>query len=419
MGKNGKRPKSYYIKCAKKHKPNDDKNTLRAHLKGFLCTCNDREKDCVRETYNLLNEYADQLYGKEDLTEIEKWDSETKKIQEGIESSPSETHTGDKDAESKQSDNKAETHTGDKDAESKQSDNKESTGDKDAESKQSDNKESKKIKNDDSDESEDENEMDIEAAIAADVTSLKQQNQKIPKLSPGSSLAPRPKRRFHQIRSGAKNCIFIGTTLEDPLELSRKIMDDIVEKQQQRTKRLIRMLPVQKTCKATKEKIEIASREVAEKYLAGTKQRYCIIYKVRNNHSLNRDEILRSICKVIEEVAPECEADLKTPEVAVNVEIIKTICCISVLPDFFSKYSRYNLEIMANKNKREEEEKSEKKTDTGDSKLSTEKENGNEEHSTEETKESAENIENESGSKNDDDDSVNEKENLSVHDKEN
>jgi len=390
MGKNGKRPKSYYIKCAKKHKPNDDKNTLRPNLKGFLCTCNDREKDCVRETYNLLNEYADQLYGKEDMTEIEKWDSETKKMQEGIESSPSETPTGDKDAESKESDNK----------------------------------ESKKIKNDDSDESEDENEMDIEAAIAADVTSLKQQNQKIPKVSPGSSVTPRPKRRFHQIRSGAKNCIFIGTTLEDPLELSRKVMDDIVEKQQQRTKRLIRMLPVQKTCKAAMEKIEIASREVAEKHLAGTKQRYCIIYKVRNNHSLNRDEILRSICKVIEEVAPECEADLKTPEVAVNVEIIKTICCISVLPDFFNKYCRYNLEIMANKNKREEEKKSEiedkgdeKNTDTGDSKLSTEKENGNGQHSTEERKESAENIE--SGSRIDDDDSVNEKENLSVHDKEN
>lgn len=36
-------------------------------LKGFLCTCNGYEKDCIRESYNLLNEYADKLYGEENV----------------------------------------------------------------------------------------------------------------------------------------------------------------------------------------------------------------------------------------------------------------------------------------------------------------------------------------------------------------
>lgn len=384
MGKNGKRPKSYYIQCAKKAKTDDGKS-LRANLKGFLCTCNDREKDCVREAYNLLNEYADQLYGKEDFTEIEKWDAEMKQKMEGLEgkiSSGSEANSGDKESESKQSD-----------------------------------KEIVANKNKDSDESEDE--MDIEAAISAEVSDLKQQNKKIPKVAPGLASTPRPKRRFHQIRSGANNCIFIGTTLEDPLELSKKIMDDILDKQQQRTRRLIRMLPVQKTCKAVKENIEKAARELAEKCLAGTKQRYCIVYKVRNNHSLNRDEILQGICKVIQDVAPGCEADLKTPEIALNVEIIKTICCISLLPDYFSKYKKYNLEALANKNKREQENKPEgeekvdkKEVEAGNENITQDIENGNGTNTPGGTKEATENTENEN-------DIVNEKENLSVEDKEN
>lgn len=62
MGKN-KRPKSYYVQLAKKQKTHH--NVLSPGLTGFLCTCNDRERECVLEAYNILNEYADQLYGKE------------------------------------------------------------------------------------------------------------------------------------------------------------------------------------------------------------------------------------------------------------------------------------------------------------------------------------------------------------------
>jgi tRNA acetyltransferase TAN1 len=33
--------------------------------KGFLVTCNFREKEAIREAYQILNEYADRLYGPE------------------------------------------------------------------------------------------------------------------------------------------------------------------------------------------------------------------------------------------------------------------------------------------------------------------------------------------------------------------
>lgn len=57
-----KRKKSNYCdyKAKQSYKPKRS-NYLEAGLKGFLCTCNFREKECVRESYNLLNEYADRF----------------------------------------------------------------------------------------------------------------------------------------------------------------------------------------------------------------------------------------------------------------------------------------------------------------------------------------------------------------------
>ncbi|XP_067671104.1 THUMP domain-containing protein 1-like [Haliotis asinina] len=61
-----KRPKSYYRKSC--HQKRQRLNNLAAGMKGFLITCNNNEKQAVRECYNILNEYADELYGPEKLT---------------------------------------------------------------------------------------------------------------------------------------------------------------------------------------------------------------------------------------------------------------------------------------------------------------------------------------------------------------
>ena len=59
-----KRKKSYYVQCS--HKKGASRlQALEPGMRGFLITCNNREKEAVREAYNLLNEYADQLYGQE------------------------------------------------------------------------------------------------------------------------------------------------------------------------------------------------------------------------------------------------------------------------------------------------------------------------------------------------------------------
>ena len=60
QNKGKKRNKAYYVASAKKRRW---ASCLDAGMKGFLVTCNNQEKQCVRESYNLLNEYADKLYG--------------------------------------------------------------------------------------------------------------------------------------------------------------------------------------------------------------------------------------------------------------------------------------------------------------------------------------------------------------------
>jgi tRNA acetyltransferase TAN1 len=56
-----KKPNFYSSQKARKKR----EFVLKPGLKGFLCTCNSREKDCIRESYNILNEYADSLYGED------------------------------------------------------------------------------------------------------------------------------------------------------------------------------------------------------------------------------------------------------------------------------------------------------------------------------------------------------------------
>ena len=57
-----KRKKSYYVQSSNK-KGVSGLHALEPGMKGFLITCNNREREAVREGYNLLNEYADQMYG--------------------------------------------------------------------------------------------------------------------------------------------------------------------------------------------------------------------------------------------------------------------------------------------------------------------------------------------------------------------
>ena len=62
-----KRSRSYYKKCM--YKKRKRWHSMEVGMQGFLVTCNKNESQAVKEMYNLFNEYADKLYGPEQVRE--------------------------------------------------------------------------------------------------------------------------------------------------------------------------------------------------------------------------------------------------------------------------------------------------------------------------------------------------------------
>lgn len=151
--------------------------------------------------------------------------------------------------------------------------------------------------------------------------------------------------------TGAKNYIFIRTTLEDPLPLSLTIMDDILKQQQKKTKKLIRMIPVQATCRAYQDDILKTVKKQCESYFKEKGGSFYIAIKVRNNNSVKQESLKSSLITVVSEAHSGNTPELKDPEVVVNIDVIKNVCCMSFLPGYLTKYCKYNLLTLGDKKK--------------------------------------------------------------------
>nr|CAG4642144.1 EOG090X0GPG [Eurycercus lamellatus] len=240
--------KAFYIKSAKQAKRSAGE--LGPGMKGFLCTSN-REKDSVREAYNLLNEYADIIYGSEE-----------------------------------------------------------------------------KIK-------ETEEKLEIEDELSKEMDDLKKQYA-----------VPVAERRFQNVQSGIKGCVFIRTTVENPFDLVDAIISGIEKKQQQSTKFLLRMLPIQATCKSVLDDILKATESLLTEKLASYKN-FSILVKIRN-HSLKRDDLIQPLADMVKKKFPEIEVNLDNPEMSIAVEVLRKNCCIGIVTNY-NKRAKYNLVELAQK----------------------------------------------------------------------
>ena len=226
---------------------------LEAGQRGFLVTCNFREKDSLREAYRILNDYADELYGKQE-----------------------------NDAEN-------------------------------ADEKQTD----------------DEEEIDISVQLQKETESAQAEVNK-------------KAYRFQSVDTGTSNCLFIKTELESPKEIGMKIVNDLAETKQRKSRYILRFLPIDIVCRANVKDIMDAAGKFFDQYFLKEGKTFSIIFNKRYNNDLNRDEVIKELAGMIATKNIKNKVDLKNAEISVVVEVIKGLCCLSVVPDYL-KLKKFNL----------------------------------------------------------------------------
>ncbi|XP_072767432.1 THUMP domain-containing protein 1 homolog [Anoplolepis gracilipes] len=185
----------------------------------------------------------------------------------------------------------------------------------------------------------DEDEDDISTALEKEINELRTEHE-----MPASS------RKFQVVDTGAKNTIFIASTLPNPLELVTKILTKLDATKQQCTRYLLRLLPIEVSCKAYMDDIKTKASALFEKYFAQEPKTFSIVFNRRNNNNIKRDEIIQDLAEIILRKNPGNKVDLKNPEIAVIVEVIRGVCLLCIAPNYY-KFKKYNLLEICNSTK--------------------------------------------------------------------
>nr|XP_033819405.1 THUMP domain-containing protein 1 isoform X2 [Geotrypetes seraphini] len=164
-------------------------------------------------------------------------------------------------------------------------------------------------------------------------------------------------RRFQSVESGANNVVFIRTLSVEPEKLVHHILKDMYTTKKKKAKVIFRMLPFSGTCKAFLEDMkQYAETFFVPWFKTPNKGTFQIVYKARNNSHMNREEVIKELAGVVGNLNPENKVDLNNPEYTIVVEIIKTVCCLSVVKDYVL-LKKYNLQEVVKCNKEELQEK--------------------------------------------------------------
>ncbi|KAM9100363.1 THUMP domain-containing protein 1 [Sarcophilus harrisii] len=158
-------------------------------------------------------------------------------------------------------------------------------------------------------------------------------------------------RRFQSLESGANNVVFIRTLGIEPEKLVHHILKDMYTTKKKKTRVILRMLPISGTCKAFLEDMKKYAETFLEPWFkAPNKGTFQIIYKARNNSHMSREEVIKELAGIVGCLNPENKVDLSNPQYTIVVEIIKAVCCLSVVKDYML-FRKYNLQEVVKTNK--------------------------------------------------------------------
>lgn len=150
------------------------------------------------------------------------------------------------------------------------------------------------------------------------------------------------KRLFQALDTQTTNCVFIKASIEDPVQLGVSIVTDIATEKVQKTKFLLRLIPVEIVCRARLTEIMEAAEPLFDKHFLKEPKTFSIVFNHRYNNDVKRDDVIRELAEIVHAKNSNNKVDLKMPQVSVIVEVIKGFCCMSVLPKYVA-YKKYNL----------------------------------------------------------------------------
>uniref|UniRef100_A0A671SWD6 THUMP domain-containing protein 1 n=2 Tax=Sinocyclocheilus anshuiensis TaxID=1608454 RepID=A0A671SWD6_9TELE len=153
--------------------------------------------------------------------------------------------------------------------------------------------------------------------------------------------------RFSAVDSGAHNVVFIRTHGVDPEQLVHHILSDLYQTKKRKSRVILRMLPVSGTCKAFPEDMEKFLSVFLERWFrAPQRATYQICFKARNSSHNKREEVIKAVASLVGKLNPLNKVDLTNPELSIIIDIIKAVCCVSVLKDY-TLFRKFNLQEVA------------------------------------------------------------------------
>nr|AFK47089.1 unknown [Medicago truncatula] len=159
-------------------------------------------------------------------------------------------------------------------------------------------------------------------------------------------LRDKSKKRFAKLESGCNGVVFIQMRKKDgdksPNKIVNRIVTSAASTRKHMSRFILRILPIEVSCYASKEEISKAIQPLVEQYFpveTQNPQKFAVMYEARANTGVDRMEIIDAVAKSIP--APH-KVDLSNPDRTIIVEIARTVCLIGVV-EKYKELSKYNI----------------------------------------------------------------------------
>jgi len=163
---------------------------------------------------------------------------------------------------------------------------------------------------------------------------------------------------FQSVETGANGVVFIKSHIDEFYELGEKIIRDLFTTQQKKTKFTNRMLPIMRVCRAKIEDIINTSGELFDQHFLKEPCTFAINFNKRLNNDIQRDDVIKELAALVSQKNILNKVNLKEPKKTILVEVIKGLCCITVVQDYIL-LKKYNLNELTTKPDSAKEEQSE------------------------------------------------------------